>query len=224
MTNWIVAPGPYDFGFSEAIVNASTRLSRAQAECAVFKPVEIDGQRGKSMRWVYPARVAHLLGDDANLYSNHWESMFQSSALLGVDRIVVITTDQSNAYNHRARTKMSCPYWQDTFPLKGVYESFFGDTFPHASVEVACVKDEAIPFGDSYWGLIQRLKQALRELPPPEGRVIVSCQTAIAPLQTALTALAAVANQDLLVINDQGYPESLYMGEVLEEFLKRLDG
>jgi len=107
-----------------------------------------------------PAKVQQEIWDYLTfpLMDNFWAELAHYP-LPGT--IAILLTDQSAIFEFdRQRSKPKSPYWQDTYELKSILETYFQQTFPSVPCEYLTLDPTASELGLDHWDFALNLVEA----------------------------------------------------------------
>jgi hypothetical protein len=105
----------------------------------------------------------------------------------GVDRIVLLLTDQGLVFGEGDRDDARCPYWQDTGALLPVFERYFASHFAGVELTVLTLEPQSLEQGLDDWNeVLSLVRSALDEVQVEPEVVYVSHQAGTPAISSAV--------------------------------------
>lgn len=121
--------------------------------------------------WVYQDFVKHNLADTIWPHFKFplWSNFIGKLQDNGIDRIIVILTNQSAIFNHTDRNSHNpiSPYWYDTCDLAGAFQRYLGEHFPQITPEFYRLVPHQGGHGLDHWdSVLQLVQEKIQEIVP----------------------------------------------------------
>ncbi len=130
-----------------------------------FEPVRAIDDEGEPYR--LPARVLGIahdrLPDQVQPYllfpllQNFMQKL--ETEKIQIDQVIILISDQEDIFPESERETKRCPYWQDTYQLYPILESYLSKHFPDATVKPLIFKPKSSNLGLDNWDAVLELVQ-----------------------------------------------------------------
>ncbi|MGC8451540.1 MAG: hypothetical protein ACL9RN_00750 [Cylindrospermopsis raciborskii] len=226
MTIWIVTAGNSDVILKEDY-SWSRLYEQAQEadklDCWHFGSLNRIDPRNQDAGYSTAARVLGIVYEDQlddnfedlsfpllDNFTEHLKSQ-NNHKNLGVERIIMILTNQKNVFTSEEIQDPKCPYWQDTCKLKPIFKKYFQEKFSQFKGEIEYLEiepsspSEGIDNWDKCLRLVNRLfEQNINNINKKE-KIFVSHQAGTPAISSAVqfASLAKFETQvEFLVSNE----------------------
>ncbi len=123
-----------------------------------------------------------------------------------VDKIILLLSDQTHAFDENDKNELRCPYWQDTCTLKPVFERYFKEHFPDTELITQTLMPQSAEQGLDDWNqALKIVSMTLDEITLTPDTVYVSHQAGTPAISSAVQfmSLARFRNKVVFLVSNE---------------------